>query len=103
MESRLHRIPNDWRIELGSVPNPQYTAGGPDALAQRASSVSDQGDHRLACQLVEWAAQAAPADAAVHAIRAEIYRRRRDDEVSLMARGIYGAAAAESEAIGETT
>jgi len=78
-------------------------AGGPDALARRALSVSDGGDHRLACQLAEWAAQAAPEDAAAHATRAEIYRRRRDDEVSLMARGIYGAAAAESEAIGEAT
>ena len=32
MESYLHRIPNDWTVELGSEPNPQYTAGGPLAL-----------------------------------------------------------------------
>ena len=78
-------------------------AGGPAVLAERALSVSDDGDHRLACQLVEWAAQAAPDDAAVHTTRAEIYRRRRDDEISLMARGIFGSAAAESDAVTGTT
>jgi predicted alpha-1,2-mannosidase len=32
VESYLHRIPNDWTVDLESVPNPQYTAGGPLAL-----------------------------------------------------------------------
>jgi hypothetical protein len=32
VESYLHRLPNDWKVELASVPNPQYTAGGPLAL-----------------------------------------------------------------------
>ena len=32
VESYLHRIPNDWAIEVRSTPNPQYTAGGPPAL-----------------------------------------------------------------------
>jgi predicted alpha-1,2-mannosidase len=32
VESYLHRIPNDWKVDLESVPNPQYTAGGPLAL-----------------------------------------------------------------------
>jgi predicted alpha-1,2-mannosidase len=32
VEALLHRIPNDWRIGISSVPNSQYTAGGPDAL-----------------------------------------------------------------------
>jgi hypothetical protein len=32
VEAYLHRIPNDWTVELGSEPNPQYTAGGPLAL-----------------------------------------------------------------------
>jgi hypothetical protein len=31
-ESYLHRIPNDWTVDLDSEPNPQYTAGGPLAL-----------------------------------------------------------------------
>ncbi len=32
VESRFHRIPNDWRLEVRVTPNPQYTAGGPLAL-----------------------------------------------------------------------
>ncbi len=73
-------------------------AGGPDALASRALLVAESGDLRLACQLVEWAAQAAPEDPAVHESRAAVYRARRDNESSLMAKGIYGTAAGESEA-----
>ena len=75
-------------------------AGGPLDLARRALAVSDSGDHRLACQLAEWAGMAATHGVDVHQIRAEVYRRRREDEMSLMARGIYGSAVAESEEIG---
>jgi glycosyl hydrolase family 92/F5/8 type C domain-containing protein len=32
VEAEFHRIPNDWTVTLGSEPNPQYTAGGADAL-----------------------------------------------------------------------
>lgn len=71
-------------------------AGGGAALAARATEVADAGDLRLACQLVEWAATAAD-DAEVHAVRAEIYRRRREDELSLMSKGIFGSAATASE------
>ena len=41
----------------------------------------------------EWAAQAAPNDPSVRDTRAEVYRRRRAVEQSLMARGIYNDAA----------
>ncbi|MGH9137287.1 MAG: alkyl sulfatase dimerization domain-containing protein, partial [Acidimicrobiales bacterium] len=53
-------------------------------------------DLRLAAQLAEWAAQAAPDDASVHEARAEVFRRKRDDATSLMARGVYAWAEAES-------
>lgn len=72
-----------------------HLAGGAVALAKRAEIWADQ-DMRLACQLVEFAALADPEDAAVQAIRAEVYQRRRDAETSLMAKGIFGAAANES-------
>jgi alkyl sulfatase BDS1-like metallo-beta-lactamase superfamily hydrolase len=72
-------------------------AGGADALAQRARAVAGDGDLRLACQLVEWAA-AADDTPAVHEVRAEVYRLRRAEELSLMSKGIFGSAAAESEA-----
>ena len=37
-------------------------AGGAAALARRAAELCEAGELRLACQLVEWAAQAAPDD-----------------------------------------
>ncbi|MXZ53712.1 MAG: MBL fold metallo-hydrolase, partial [Acidimicrobiaceae bacterium] len=64
-------------------------AGGAAALARRAAELCEGGELRLACQLVEWAAQAAPADEEVHAARAEVYRIRRDGELSMMARNIF--------------
>ena len=72
-------------------------AGGAAALARRAVELSTGGDLRLACQLAEWAAQAAPTDAEVHAARAEVYRVRRGRELSLMARNIYLDASQSSE------
>lgn len=72
-------------------------AGGPDKLAERALALADE-DIRLACQLVEFAAQAAPEAMAVHGARAEIYQKRREAETSLMAKGIFGSAANESSA-----
>jgi alkyl sulfatase BDS1-like metallo-beta-lactamase superfamily hydrolase len=68
-------------------------AGGAAALAARAQAVADP---RLACELVELAHLAAPGDGAIAAIRATIYAARAASERSLMARGIFAAAAAES-------
>jgi alkyl sulfatase BDS1-like metallo-beta-lactamase superfamily hydrolase len=72
-------------------------AGGPQVLAERAIAIAEQ-DPRLACHLIEFAVQAAPTDKKLHAMRAEIYQRRRSLESSLMAKGIFGAAANESRA-----
>ena len=76
-------------------------AGGALALSVRAIEVADVGDLRLACQLAEWAAGSMPDDdpqaSEVHANRAEVYRRRRDAESSLMSKGIFGTAASASE------
>ena len=73
-------------------------AGGTDVLVRRADELADAGDFRLACHLVELAAAAAPDDRAVHEARADVYGRRRRAESSLMAKGIYGWAARQSEA-----
>ncbi|MBI1252693.1 MAG: MBL fold metallo-hydrolase [Alphaproteobacteria bacterium] len=77
-------------------------AGGAMALAERARALA-QTDPRLACHLVEFASLAAPDDARVHALRAEVYQARRDGETSLMAKGIFGFAANESSAKVENT
>ncbi|HEX9969506.1 MAG TPA: alkyl sulfatase dimerization domain-containing protein [Acidimicrobiales bacterium] len=71
-------------------------AGGAQALARRAAQLADEGDLRLAAHLAELAAQAAPDDAGVLGIRAEVYERRVAAETSTMAKGIFGWAAKES-------
>jgi alkyl sulfatase BDS1-like metallo-beta-lactamase superfamily hydrolase len=74
-------------------------AGGAPALAERARAAAGRGDLALACQLAEWAWQAAGPDdrAAAAAARAEVYRARADGESSLMARSIFLGAADERE------
>ena len=74
-------------------------AGGSAALAARARELADAGDWRLACEIVEMAAAADPHDIEAHRARADIYAERRKVETSLMAKGIYGAAARESAAL----
>ena len=71
-------------------------AGGVAPLVRRALDLSDAGDHRLACHLVELAWQADPGDPAVRDARAEVYRRRVATETSTMAKGIYTWAVTES-------
>lgn len=73
-------------------------AGGASRLAARARELFAAGDLALACHLVELAARAAPTDEAVTALRREIYRARAEAEPSLMARGIFSAAAEERPA-----
>jgi alkyl sulfatase BDS1-like metallo-beta-lactamase superfamily hydrolase len=73
-------------------------AGGPRVLMDRALGLQES-DLRLACHLADFAGWAAPDDAAIHADRAAIYERRRKAELSLMSKGIFKAAARESEAV----
>jgi alkyl sulfatase BDS1-like metallo-beta-lactamase superfamily hydrolase len=72
-------------------------AGGATRLADRAATLAAEGELALACHLAEIAAQAAPDDAGIHAVRATVYRRRAEGEASTMARGIYHSAADDSE------
>jgi glyoxylase-like metal-dependent hydrolase (beta-lactamase superfamily II) len=71
-------------------------AGGATRLAERAREVSAAGDLRLAGHLAELAAQAAPDDKGVHAVRAEVFGARAREEASTMSKGIYSWAAQES-------
>ena len=68
-------------------------AGGVSGLVTRAQELSTAGDHRMACQLVEYARGAAPDDPDVAASYRELYLTRRKAESSLMAKGIYADAA----------
>lgn len=73
-------------------------AGGIEKLIERALSLSGQQDHRLACHLIELAVHAESSDQAAHRARAEIYQARRNQETSLMAKGIFSYAVGESKA-----
>jgi len=72
-------------------------AGGAGRLAERAETACADGELALACELAEFAWRSAPDDARVRAVRAAVYRARAKAETSLMAKGIYGAAARECE------
>lgn len=71
-------------------------AGGVEKLLARASALSDARDLRLACHLIDWAADAAPESREVHRLRADIYRKRGEAEPSTMAKGVFGGAARDS-------
>jgi len=71
-------------------------AGGVETLAYRARELARTGQLALACALIELAVQADPEDRRAHAIRAEVYDLRAREEKSLMARGVYTAAADDS-------
>ncbi len=74
-------------------------AGGVERLIERATELSSADDHRLACQLIEYAVAARPDSHAAHEARSNIYAARRSTETSLMAKGIYRSAQADSEQV----
>jgi len=74
-------------------------AGGPDVLMRRAERAASDGDLRLACHFADLAGWAAPDDPAIHEGRAAIYLARRKAEPSLMSKGIFAAAARESQLV----
>jgi alkyl sulfatase BDS1-like metallo-beta-lactamase superfamily hydrolase len=92
--SRLKPAPD---AEVGAVV--AELAGGTAPLLARALAEADNGNLRLACHLVDFAAWATPDDPEVHDARAAMYLLRRQREASLMSKGIFAAAARESEAV----
>jgi alkyl sulfatase BDS1-like metallo-beta-lactamase superfamily hydrolase len=76
-------------------------AGGADKLAARARQLAEAGELRLAGHLAETAALAAPHDSGVHRARAEVFEERVAGEASVMSRGIFAWAAAESRRLAQ--
>jgi len=70
-------------------------AGGAKKLADRATELAAKGELALACHLAEMAWQASPGDAGIARARSAVYAQRGRTEKSLMARGVYAAAARE--------
>jgi alkyl sulfatase BDS1-like metallo-beta-lactamase superfamily hydrolase len=73
-------------------------AGGPGRLASRALEVAADGDLRLAGHLAEMAALADPGSVEAHRARANVFEALAEGEPSLIASGIFRAAARESRA-----
>ena len=71
-------------------------AGGAAVLADRATELAAGGELRLAAHLADWAALAAPDDAAAHEARAAVYDLRVAAEASTMSKGVFRWAADES-------
>ena len=94
----ISRSPWIGRIAMGGVLAGALVAlaGGPGKLADRADALSSAGEHALACHLAELAGQAAPHDEGVWKIRRRVYAARAEASQSLMARGVYRTASAES-------
>lgn len=76
-------------------------AGGATVLADRAEVLSAAGEHRLACHLVELAAQSSPDDPAIHRVRARVYAERSRHERSVMSKGVFTWARRQSEQVVE--
>ena len=72
-------------------------AGGARRLAERAEECCADGDLALACELAEFAWRAEPDDDRTRSVRATVYRESAKAESSLMAKGIYNAAARDCE------
>jgi alkyl sulfatase BDS1-like metallo-beta-lactamase superfamily hydrolase len=73
-------------------------SGGVENLLARAQALLAAGDAQLAAHLADLAADAAPGSREVHAVRAAVYGALMKGASSTMSRGIYGAAARESQA-----
>ena len=72
-------------------------AGGAQVLAERAEKHASNDELAVASHLAEHAFQAAPEDERVRAVHTRVFRARAKRETSLMAKGIYNAAARDSE------
>jgi alkyl sulfatase BDS1-like metallo-beta-lactamase superfamily hydrolase len=63
-------------------------AGGAAKVVERAHALADS-DMAMACHLAEWAALAEPDNSDAQACVRDLFKRRANDETSLMGRGIF--------------
>lgn len=67
-------------------------ASGPEALAERAEGLLEEGRPRLACHLADYAVEAAPENERVETAATAVYEACADDADSLMAANLYSSA-----------
>lgn len=72
-------------------------AGGVERLCERALELSVDGDHRLACHLIEMASLAAPDSDEIRRARATVFGARNRAETSTMSKGVFAWAAKEAD------
>ena len=93
---------NGYSAELMPAPMPQRAreiielAGGVERLIARAKELKDS-DPAMACHLAEWVALGAPDSREAQECAIEVFEARAEDEIALMARGIYNHAVRRSE------
>jgi len=73
-------------------------AGGVAAVVERGRSRLESGELELAAHLAEWATLAEPVDRAAQTLKRDVYDARLAAESSLMAQGIFRAAANDARA-----
>eukprot|EP00002_Diphylleia_rotans_P030374 TRINITY_DN6236_c0_g2_i7.p1 TRINITY_DN6236_c0_g2~~TRINITY_DN6236_c0_g2_i7.p1 ORF type:complete len:377 (-),score=81.01 TRINITY_DN6236_c0_g2_i7:1093-2223(-) len=77
-------------------------AGGDHSkLVRRAQTLAENGQYRLACEMIEFARLANPGDSHTRLVRAIIYRNRASAETSLMAKAIYNQVGNEELGLSE--
>ncbi len=72
-------------------------AGGLAPVLERAKKLLSEGNVRLACHVIEYAAHAEPGSKETHELRTEIYEARAKLQMSSMARGVFTFAASSSQ------
>jgi alkyl sulfatase BDS1-like metallo-beta-lactamase superfamily hydrolase len=72
-------------------------AGGADRLADRAAALAEQGDTRVAVQLIEFASNAAPEDQRIQAVRASVLKAAIENESSLMGKAFLAVFERQAE------
>jgi glyoxylase-like metal-dependent hydrolase (beta-lactamase superfamily II) len=77
-------------------------AGGVSRLVERAAQLLEAGDLALASHLADWATAAEPGNPQAHRLRSRVFSQRAAESPTAMTRGIFRAAAAESEAAAQT-
>lgn len=93
---------NGYSSELLGAPMPQRAAeiiklaGGVQSLIDRANELKES-DPAMACHLAEWAALGAPDSKEAHQCAIDVFEARAEDEIALMARGIFNHAVRRSE------
>jgi glyoxylase-like metal-dependent hydrolase (beta-lactamase superfamily II) len=92
-------LPSTWKEQAAEIAS---LAGGTEKLVARGRQLLAEGNTKLAAHVAEWATRGFPDDRAAQELKRDVYKRRLEEEPSLMGQGIYRAAANDAcVALGE--